>query len=256
MLVIPAIDLKGGKCVRLVEGKADRETVYSGDPVAVALKWQDAGAKWLHVVDLDGAFCGKPVHLPLIGEIIGSVAVPVQVGGGIREKTTVEAVLACGAARVIIGTAAVSHAEFVAGLVRDFGSRIVVSVDCCDGMVAVRGWESLTGIKAGVFGRQLKKSGVERVVFTDIRRDGTLLGPNISAVADFARETGLKVIASGGVSRMEDIRELRKLEGLGVEAVIVGKALYDGRLTLQEAMAAAEEDGDAGKEDYSLPRRG
>ncbi|MEW6192948.1 MAG: 1-(5-phosphoribosyl)-5-[(5-phosphoribosylamino)methylideneamino]imidazole-4-carboxamide isomerase [Bacillota bacterium] len=245
MFVIPAIDLRDGRCVRLVEGKADRETVYSGDPVAVALKWQEAGAKWLHVVDLDGAFRGKPVHLALIRQIIEQVAIPVQVGGGIREKAAVEEVLGCGAARAIIGTVAL-NADFVAKLVGDFGSRIVVSVDCRDGVVAVRGWESLSGIKAGVFGRRLRESGVERVVFTDIRRDGTLKGPNIQAVADFARETGLKVIASGGVSRVEDIRKLRKLEALGVEAVIVGKALYDGRLTLQEALAAAEEEDYAG----------
>lgn len=244
MFVIPAIDLRDGRCVRLVEGKADRETVYSGDPVAVALKWQEAGAKWLHVVDLDGAFRGKPVHLALIRQIIEKVAIPVQVGGGIREKAAVEEVLGCGAARAIIGTVAL-NTDFVAKLVGDFGSRIVVSVDCRDGVVAVRGWESLSGIAAGVFGRRLRESGVERVVFTDIKRDGTLKGPNIQAVADFARETGLKVIASGGVSRVEDIRELRKLEALGVEAVIIGKALYDGRLTLQEALAAA------GEEDYA-----
>lgn len=245
MFVIPAIDLRDGRCVRLVEGKADRETVYSGDPVAVALKWQEAGAKWLHVVDLDGAFRGKPVHLALIRQIIEKVAVPVQVGGGIREKAAVEEVLGCGAARAIIGTVAL-NTDFVAKLVGDFGSRVVVSVDCRDGVVAVRGWESLSGIEAGVFGRRLRESGVKRVVFTDIRRDGTLKGPNIQAVADFARETGLKVIASGGVSRVEDIRKLRKLEALGVEAVIIGKALYDGRLTLQEALAAAEEEDYAG----------
>lgn len=240
MLVIPAIDLRGGKCVRLVEGRADRETVYSGDPVAVALKWQAGGARWLHVVDLDGAFRGEPVHLPVIREIIGAVSIPVEVGGGIRERGAVEEVLNCGAARAIVGTVAVYNPDLVRGLTRDFGEKIVVSVDCRDGVVAVRGWESLAGIRAAAFGRQLKKFGVKRVVFTDIRRDGTLKGPNLAAVADFARETGLKVIASGGVSRAEDIRELRKLEELGVEAVIIGKALYDGRLTIQEAIAAAE----------------
>lgn len=240
MLVIPAIDLRGGKCVRLIEGRADRETVYSGDPVAVALKWQAAGAKWLHVVDLDGAFRGEPVHLPVIREIISAVSIPVEVGGGIREKRAVDEVLKCGAARAIVGTVAVYNPALVRGLTRDYGDKFVVSVDCRDGVVAVRGWESLAGIKATAFGRQLKKFGVERVVFTDIRRDGTLRGPNLQAVAEFARETGLKVIASGGVSRAEDIRELRKLEELGVEAVIIGKALYDGRLTIQEAIAAAE----------------
>ncbi|MEW6446818.1 MAG: 1-(5-phosphoribosyl)-5-[(5-phosphoribosylamino)methylideneamino]imidazole-4-carboxamide isomerase [Bacillota bacterium] len=240
MLVIPAIDLRAGRCVRLIEGRADRETVYSGDPVAVAVKWEASGAKWLHVVDLDGAFRGEPVHLPVIRQIIKAVSIPVEVGGGIRDRGAVEEVLKCGAARAIIGTVAVYNPELVSRLAREYGEKFVVSVDCRDGVVAVRGWESLAGIKASAFGRQLKKFGVERVVFTDIRRDGTLLGPNLPAVADFARETGLKVIASGGVSRAEDIRELRKLEEIGVEAVIVGKALYDGRLTIQEAIAAAE----------------
>lgn len=238
--MIPAIDLRSGKCVRLVEGKKDKETVYSGDPVSVALKWQAAGARWLHVVDLDGAFSGHPVHLSVIREIAGAVTMPVQVGGGIRERRAVEEILGCGAARVILGTAAVYNHELMLELVRDFGSRIVVSVDCRDGVVAVSGWESLAGVKAVAFGKQLKKMGVERVVFTDIARDGKLEGPNISAVADFARETGLKVIASGGVSRVDDVKNLREAEKLGVDSVIIGKALYDGRLSLGEAIAAAE----------------
>ncbi|RPF47074.1 1-(5-phosphoribosyl)-5-[(5-phosphoribosylamino)methylideneamino] imidazole-4-carboxamide isomerase [Thermodesulfitimonas autotrophica] len=240
MLVIPAIDLRGGRCVRLVEGRPDKETVYSGDPVTVARRWEAAGAKMLHVVDLDGAFAGRPAHLPLIREIVAAVAIPVQVGGGIRDRAAVEAALACGVARVILGTAAVTDTSLLRELVRDFGARVLASVDCRDGVVAVRGWESLSGVEAAAFGRQLKECGVERVVFTDIARDGTLMGPNIAAVGDFARVTGLKVIASGGVSRVEDIRALRELEEAGVEAVIIGKALYDGRLSLAEAIAAAE----------------
>ncbi|RJX21460.1 MAG: 1-(5-phosphoribosyl)-5-[(5-phosphoribosylamino)methylideneamino]imidazole-4-carboxamide isomerase [Ammonifex sp.] len=243
MLIMPAIDLRGGKCVRLMEGQKDKETVYSGDPVAVALEWQAAGARWLHVVDLDGAFTGYPVHLSTIREIIAAVAIPVQVGGGVRERKAVEDILECGAARAIIGTVAVQNQQLMHELLRDFGSRILVSVDSRDSVVAVAGWESLAGISAVAFGKQLTKFGVERVVFTDIRRDGTLRGPNIPAVTAFARETGLKVIASGGVSRVEDIEELRGLEELGVEAVIIGKAFYDGRLTLSEATAAAEGNG-------------
>ncbi|MEW6183506.1 MAG: 1-(5-phosphoribosyl)-5-[(5-phosphoribosylamino)methylideneamino]imidazole-4-carboxamide isomerase [Bacillota bacterium] len=240
MLVIPAIDLRGGKCVRLVEGRKDKETVYSGDPVSVAQKWQAAGARWLHVVDLDGAFAGRPAHLSVIRDIAGAVTMPVQVGGGIRERGAVEEILGCGAVRVILGTAAVYNHELMLELIRDFGSRIVVSVDCRDGVVAVAGWESLAGVNAVAFGKQLKKMGVERAVFTDIARDGKLEGPNIPAVANFARETGLKVIASGGVSRAEDVKNLRETEELGVDSVIIGKALYDGRLSLADAIAAAE----------------
>jgi phosphoribosylformimino-5-aminoimidazole carboxamide ribotide isomerase len=241
MLIIPAIDLRGGKCVRLREGQKDKETVYSGDPVAVALAWQSAGARWLHVVDLDGAFSGRPVHLPVIRDIIAAVSIPVQVGGGIRERKAVEDVLGCGAARAIIGTVAVQDQQLMQELLRDYGSRVLVSVDSRDSVVAVAGWESLAGVSAVAFGRQLKKIGVERVVFTDIRRDGTLRGPNIPAVTAFARETGLKVIASGGVSKVDDVNGLTALEVLGVEAVIIGRALYDGRVSLAEAIAAAEE---------------
>jgi phosphoribosylformimino-5-aminoimidazole carboxamide ribotide isomerase len=241
MLIIPAIDLRGGKCVRLREGQKDKETVYSGDPVAVALAWQSAGARWLHVVDLDGAFSGHPVHLSVIRDIIAAVSIPVQVGGGIRERKAVEDVLECGAARAIIGTVAVQNQQLMHELLRDYGSRILVSVDSRDSVVAVAGWESLAGISAVAFGRQLIKFGVERVVFTDIRRDGTLRGPNLPAVTAFARETGLKVIASGGVSKVDDVKGLMALRILGVEAVIIGRALYDGRLALSEAIAAAEE---------------
>ena len=240
MLIIPAIDLRDGKCVRLTEGKLNRETVYSGDPVAVALRWQAAGAQWLHVVDLDGAFSGCPVHLSVSREIIRAVNIPVQVGGGLRDRKAVERVLNCGATRAILGTVAVRNQDLLRELLKDFGSRVLISVDSRDSVVAVAGWESLAGISAAAFGKQLKKLGIERVVFTDIRRDGTLRGPNIPAVGAFVRETGLKVIASGGVSRIDDIKELRSLEKFGVEAVIIGKAFYDGRLTLSEAMAVAE----------------
>ena len=237
----------------MVEGRPDEETVYAGDPVTVAHRWEVAGAKMLHVVDLDGAFAGRPVHLPLIKEIVAAVEIPVQVGGGIRNRAAVEAVLACGVARVILGTAAAVDSGLLRELVRKFGARVMASVDCRQGVVAVHGWRSLAGLEAVAFGRELKTHGVERVVFTDIARDGTLTGPNIAAVESFARATGLKVIASGGISRLEDIQALRSLEVVGVEAVIIGRALYDGRFSLEEAIAVAEGKEVAGQENYSVP---
>ncbi|RDV84835.1 1-(5-phosphoribosyl)-5-[(5-phosphoribosylamino)methylideneamino]imidazole-4-carboxamide isomerase [Ammonifex thiophilus] len=248
MLVIPAIDLKGGRCVRLVEGKAALEVVYSSDPVEVALSFQAAGAKWLHVVDLDGAFRGEPANLDAMAAIIRAVSIPVQVGGGIRSRETAEKIFALGAARIILGTAAVREKGLLQELLNSFGKdRIAVSVDAREGRVAVKGWEEVTMVDALTFGRELRLLGVTRVIFTDIKRDGTLKGPNVAAVAEFARfNPGLRVIASGGVSRLEDLMDLKKLAPLGVEGVIVGKALYDGRIDLKEALRLMEEEGNAG----------
>jgi len=250
--VIPAIDLRGGKCVRLLQGQRDRQTVYSSDPVAVAQAWEQAGARRLHVVDLDGAFTGRPQNQELIRAIAAAVQIPVQVGGGIRDEATVETVLELGVAGVILGTAAVTDPHLLARLVARFGDRIMVGIDCRDGLVAVRGWEACAGESGVEVGRRAKALGIERVVFTDIGRDGTLRGPNIEAIAGFCTATRLKVIASGGVSTLDDIRTLKRLAHLGVEGVIVGKALYERAFTLQEALAVAEEEESACEADHPL----
>jgi len=239
MLIIPAIDLREGKCVRLVEGRLDRETVYSDNPVAMAALWQEQGARMLHVVDLDGAFSGAPKNLEVIREILAGVDIPVQVGGGIRSLEVVERLLELGVARVILGTVAILKPRTVSEACARYGEAVLVGIDGRNGRVAIEGW-GLTVDKGTVeLAREMKELGVRRVVFTDIRRDGTLRGPNIEAIGELARETGLKVVASGGVSTADDLRALKELEPLGVDSVIMGKALYAGTVTLSETLAIA-----------------
>ncbi len=241
MLIIPAIDLRAGKCVRLVEGKLDRETVYSDDPVAVARLWESNGARWLHVVDLDGAFAGSLHNLDTIKAIIGSVQIPVQVGGGIRDLHTVDQLLQTGVSRVILGTVAIRNPGLVAEACDRYGERIVVGIDARNGKVAVEGW-GLTSEKDPMdLADEVRHMGITRVIFTDISRDGTLKGPNIEAIKKLVLSSNLKVIASGGVSTIEDIIALQELEPLGVEGVIVGKALYAGTVSISEALALVRE---------------
>ncbi|GAW91553.1 1-(5-phosphoribosyl)-5-[(5-phosphoribosylamino)methylideneamino]imidazole-4-carboxamide isomerase [Calderihabitans maritimus] len=240
MLVIPAIDVREGKCVRLVQGKLDEETVYSDHPVAVAHSWQDLGAKWLHVVDLDGAFAGRPKNLEVVREIIDTVKIPVQFGGGVRKLDTIEELLSIGVARVILGTIAIIEPALVEYACKRWGDRIVVGIDSKDGLVAIEGWEATVEKQALDLALEMKDRGVERIVFTDTRRDGTLRGPNIESTRKMAKGSGLKVIASGGVSSLEDIKRLKELEPEGVEGVILGKALYSGKVSLEEAIAVAE----------------
>lgn len=239
MLIIPAIDLREGKCVRLVEGRLDRETVYSDDPVAMAALWQSQGARMLHLVDLDGAFSGSPKNLDVIRDILAAVDIPVQVGGGIRTLETVERLLELGAARVILGTVAILKPDLVCEACSRFGDTVLVGIDGRNGRVAIEGWGVTVDKETIELAREMKELGVKRVVFTDIRRDGTLRGPNLEATGELARATGLKVVASGGVSTTDDLRLLKKLESLGVDSVIMGKALYDGTVTLSEALAIA-----------------
>lgn len=244
MLIIPAIDLRAGKCVRLVEGKLEQETVYSDDPVAMAVHWQKQGARWLHVVDLDGAFAGAPKNLDVISEILAAVKMPVQIGGGIRSLETVERLLELGATRVILGTAAILKPQMVSDACDKYGREaILVGIDGRNGRVAIEGWGMIVDKSTLELAREMQDRGVQRVVFTDIRRDGTLQGPNLGATGDLARATGLKVVASGGVSTADDLRAVKKLEHLGVDSVIIGKSLYAGTVTLKEALAIA-----AGKE--------
>lgn len=242
MIVIPAVDLRGGKCVRLVEGMADRETVYSENPVEMALLWESQGARWLHVVDLDGAFSGRLKNLDIIKEIIVKVNIPVEVGGGIREMGTIEELLEIGARRVILGTIAIIEPDLVAGACTKYDDAIMVSIDAKDGKVAIEGWGVTAEKDALELAGEMKRIGVRRLVFTDIRRDGTLKGPNLQAIEEVARTTGLNLIAAGGISVIDDVQALLKIEHVGIEAVIIGKALYAGSITLKEALAVTKEE--------------
>lgn len=237
MLILPAIDLRGGRCVRLIQGRKDRETVYDDDPARVAHRWVEQGASFLHVVDLDGAFTGGSQNLDVVVRILQTVSVPVQLGGGIRSLHDIEHVLTLGVERVIIGTAAVTAPDIVAEAVNRWGAaRLVVGIDARDGQVAVRGWEDGSSLTATEVARRVKRVGVERVVYTDIARDGMLVGPNVEATRRLAVESGLRVIASGGVSSMDDLHHLAKLGSDGVEGVIIGKALYEGTIDLKAAI--------------------
>ena len=234
MEVIPAIDLRGGRCVRLTQGDYDRETVFSDDPVAVARRWAEEGPPRLHIVDLDGAREGRPVNGGIVRAIIEAVELPVQVAGGVRDLEAVAGWLAAGADRVVLGTAAVRDPELVAEACRRHGERIVVSIDARDGRVAVEGWREATERRADDLLRDLAALGVQRFVYTDIARDGTLTSPNFDAIEAFAQATSAAIIASGGVA---EVAHLVRLAELGVEGAIVGLALYDGRVRLAEALA-------------------
>ena len=239
MLILPAIDIREGRCVRLYQGRLEDETVYSTDPVAVARGWVERGASWLHVVDLDGAFAGRPRNLEVVTAIIKAAGVPVQVGGGIRSLESLAAMIAAGAARVVLGTVAITSPEVVTAAVERFGEQVVVGIDSRAGMVAIEGWEATVARGAVEFAQSMATLGVKRAVFTDISRDGTLQGPNIAAIREMARHSDLKIIASGGIASLDDLRALRELEPLGVEGAILGRSLYNGNFTLEEALAVA-----------------
>jgi phosphoribosylformimino-5-aminoimidazole carboxamide ribotide isomerase len=242
MKIIPAIDIRRGRCVRLLRGRKGTETVYRDHPLETALDWQRQGAEILHVVDLDGAFGDDTANLEAVTQIISSSTIPVQVGGGIRTLEHFRRLTDVGATRVVFGTAAVENPALVEDALRVSAERVVVGVDVHQRKVAIRGWESFAVEDPLDFGIRWKQAGVETFVFTDINRDGALEGPNLDATARFAKHVGGGVIASGGVARLDDLRRLRKLEHLGVEAVIVGRALYEGTFTLAEAKAVLKED--------------
>jgi phosphoribosylformimino-5-aminoimidazole carboxamide ribotide isomerase len=237
MEVIPAIDLKGGRCVRLYQGDYRLETVYSDDPLAVALGWQEQGARRLHLVDLDGAAQGQLVNLEIIATIVARLAIPVQVGGGIRHEAAALALLSAGVNRVVIGTAAVQEPALVRSLCQKYGSdRVVVAVDARDGQVAIKGWAENTAVSALELARQMAGLGVRRLLYTDIARDGTLAGPNFAATDALVKSSRLAVLASGGIASLEHIR---RLAATGVEGAILGRALYTGDVQLAEAIAVA-----------------
>ncbi len=233
-LIYPAIDLKGGKVVRLRQGRADAETVYSQDPALVARRWQDQGARYLHVVDLDGAFFGKPRNWEAVKAILKAIQIPVQFGGGLRTRAHIEDVLELGVARVVVGTKACESPQFLSALLADFHSRIVVGIDAKDGFVAVKGWVERTQVAAIDFARQVEQLGAQHIVFTDIATDGTLTGPNYSAIQSLCQAVKCFVIASGGVGSLEDIQQLQAIaeKQSNLTGAIVGKALYDGRIDL------------------------
>jgi len=234
MEIIPAIDLKGGKCVRLYQGDYSRETVFSQDPVGMALHWQSLGASRLHIVDLDGADKGELCHVSLVAEMVRSVQVPLQLGGGLRHMEVIEQVLGLGVERAIVGTVAIEDLVLVQEACQRFGDRVIVSIDAREGFVATHGWKERTKIAASELMDKMASLGVRRFIYTDIARDGTLTEPNFDVIADLVSKTSLPIIASGGVSSLEHIK---KLAGLGVEGAIIGRALYTGDIDLKEALA-------------------
>ncbi len=244
MLLIPAIDLKDGRCVRLRQGRMDDETVFSEDPVQVAGDWLGAGARRLHLVDLNGAFAGKPVN----GEVIRAIAetypgLTIQVGGGIRDEATIQAYLDAGVTYVIIGTQAVKQPEFVSRACRQFPGQIIVGLDAKDGLVAIDGWATVTEHKVADLAVRFEQDGVEAIVYTDIGRDGMLTGPNVEATAALAASIGIPVIASGGVTNIDDVRALCEAASAGISGAITGRAIYEGTLDFAEGQRLADEYG-------------
>ena len=233
--IVPAVDLKAGRCVRLLQGRADAETVFSDDPVAMARRWEASRARRLHVVDLDGAFAGRPAQTELVRAMIAAVGIPVQVGGGLRELAHVEAVLAAGARWAIVGTRAALDPAFLGRVCERFGERVIVGVDAADGRVAVDGWTRVLELDAIALARDAAAAGAGGIVYTDIGRDGTQTGPNLWSTEAVARAAGIPVFASGGVGSLDDIRQLATVPELA--GVIVGRALYSGAVDLAAALA-------------------
>lgn len=237
MLIIPAIDLEDGCVVRLVQGRMDKK-IYSRDPVKTAKHWVKQGAKLLHIVDLDGAFTGEPKNLNIVKKIAQNVAVPIEFGGGVRKTETIKSLIKdCGVQRVVLGTRAVLDSAFLKKTFKEFKERIIVSIDVKEGVVLTKGWRSAEKtVDLIEFANSLKKLGFKQIIYTDTLKDGTLTGPNIKGLKSLLKETGLNIIASGGISSLDDISKLKKLEKDGITGVIVGKALYEGKFTLAEAI--------------------
>jgi phosphoribosylformimino-5-aminoimidazole carboxamide ribotide isomerase len=237
MLVIPAIDLKDGQCVRLLQGRKDAVTAYSNEPSKTAKRWESYGAKLIHIVDLDGAFTGRQTNLDAIIKIRKSVKIPLQVGGGIRNIGNIMNLFSAGIDRIIIGTAAIEDPEFLTYACKNYPGKVLIGIDAKNGMVAIKGWEEVTSLSAKDLVRRLEIFGVAGIVYTDISRDGMLSGPNIDATRDIVESVTIPVIASGGVSCLDDIKNLMKIQNLW--GVITGKAIYSGAMDLKEAIQIA-----------------
>jgi phosphoribosylformimino-5-aminoimidazole carboxamide ribotide isomerase len=235
--IYPAIDMRGGKCVRLLQGDYDKETVYGDSPFDMAKQFADSGATWIHMVDLDGAKDGQRVNDRFVLQAARELTVKVQIGGGIRTEKDIVHYLEGGIERVILGSVAVSNPDFALEMIRKYGKQIAIGIDAKDGYVATHGWLNTSEMKAVDLGKRFADAGAETFIFTDIATDGMLSGPNVDAVTLMAEATGKEVIASGGVSELADLRKLKSLVGKGVRGAIVGKAIYEGRFTVKEALA-------------------
>ncbi|ODM26763.1 1-(5-phosphoribosyl)-5-[(5-phosphoribosylamino)methylideneamino]imidazole-4-carboxamide isomerase [Acetivibrio mesophilus] len=237
MIIYPAVDIKDGRCVRLVQGEFNKVTVYSDNPVEMGLKWEQMGAEYVHVVDLDGARTGHAQNTPVISEMAVKLGIPVQLGGGIRTIEAIETLLCKGIHRVILGTSAVKNPELVKQALKTFEGSVVIGIDAKDGMVAIEGWAKTSEFTAVGFAKKMEQLGAKTIIYTDISRDGMLEGPNLKAMEEMVKAVNIEIIASGGVSNLEDIRNLKDV---GVSGAIVGKALYTGSLDLKEAIEAAK----------------
>jgi phosphoribosylformimino-5-aminoimidazole carboxamide ribotide isomerase len=239
MLILPAIDIRGGNCVRLYQGRFDRETIYSKDPLEMARLWKSQGAKGLHIADLDGAAQGKPANLEMVGRMKKELDLPIQMGGGFRDMPSIEAAIGLGIDRVILGTAAVYNPDLVVEAVKRFGAAVTVSIDVSDDYVAVAGWKEVSKVKFDDLAMRMRDRGVKELLFTDTRKDGTLSGPNIDGIRRFLKAAAVPVTVSGGISGIADISALKPLVVEGLKAVVIGKALYDHKIVLEEALRVA-----------------
>ena len=233
MIIYPAVDVREGKCVRLTQGEFNKETVYSDNPVEMALRWEKMGAQYLHVVDLDGARTGKAQNIAVISEMAVKMGIPVQLGGGIRSIEIIETILCKGIERVILGTSAVKDPELVKRAVKTFENNVVIGIDAKEGMVAIEGWEKTSEFKAVDFAKKMEDLGAKTIIYTDISRDGMLNGPNLKAMEEMVKAVNIDIIASGGVGKLEDIKNLKEV---GVSGAIVGRALYTGDVDLKQAI--------------------
>ncbi len=236
MLIIPAIDIKEGKCVRLREGQFSETEIFSNDPITVAMSWVDKGAQLLHIVDLDGARYGELTNISLLEQIIEKVNIPVQVGGGIRSYKEASKLIDLGASRIILGTILWKYKSLAKRLFEEFPEQIIAGIDARDGHVAIEGWQNVLSIDALDFAGEMEKLGARRIIYTDIKRDGTLKGPNVANIKRMVKKLNIPLIVSGGIASLTDIKELKKFEALGIEGIIIGKALYKGNILLEEAL--------------------
>src|SRR5215470_18745844 len=240
--VIPCIDIRAGKCVRLLQGQADQQTVYGDDPVAIAQRWVEAGAPLLHTVDLDGAFAGQMHNFGVIQAIVRAIPIPVQLGGGLRDLDAISRALDAGVYRVVLGTSALEQWDTLVAATARFPGQVCVGIDSRDGQVATRGWQNVSQVETIPFAQRVATTGVAAIIYTDIARDGMLQGPNIAGITALAQQVQVPIIASGGVSHLDDLRQLAALEALGVCGVLIGKALYEKRFTYQQACAAVQQE--------------